>query len=83
MAHLEFFPESYLALQQELADNHPELAARIAKHPPSEFEFRIAEIAAYCDVILDGYYTPEDLEKLCNLLWTKLKQKSTGLILLN
>ena len=78
--HLEFFPDSYIALSQELP-NHPELCTLVAKHPASETELRIAEIAAYCGVALDGYYTPEDLDKLCHILWKKLKDKSCCIIL--
>lgn len=79
---LEFFPESYIALQREL-NNHPELCARLTNHPPQEFELRLAEIASYCEVILDGSYTPDDLDKLCDILYRKLKAKDSGIILLN
>lgn len=80
VAHLEFFPESYIALNQEVG-NHPELCELLAKHPPQEFEIRLAEIAAYCGVVLDGYYTPEDLEKLAHILVGKLKDKNCLIIL--
>jgi hypothetical protein len=44
-------------------------------------EIRMAEIAAYCDIVLDGYYTPEDLEKLADILVRKLKDKNSIIIL--
>ena len=77
---LNLFPESYIALNAEL-NNHPELCRLLANHPPQEFELRLAEIAAYCDVILDGNYTPDDLDKLCHFLWKKLKDKSCLIVL--
>lgn len=80
--HLEFFPDSYIALNQELG-NHPDLCELLSKHPPQEFEIRLAEIAAYCEVALDGYYTPADLDKLCDILVRKLKSKSSLIITLN
>jgi hypothetical protein len=77
---LDFFPESYIALNQELS-NHPELCRLLANHPPQEFEIRLAEIATYCGVVLDGDYYPDDLEKLADILWTKLREKSSLIIL--
>lgn len=81
-AQLNYFPESYIALNQEL-NNHPELCALLAKHPPQEFEIRLAEIATYCEVVLDGTYTPDDLEKIAHILWKRLREKSTLIILPN
>ena len=78
--HLEFFPESFIALNQEIG-NHPELCRLLAKHPPQEMEIRMAEIAAYCDIVLDGYYTPDDLEKLADILVRRLKDKNSIIIL--
>ena len=78
--NLVFFPESYIALNQEVG-NHPELCELLAKHPPQEFEIRIAEIAAYCGIVLDGYYTPEDLERFADILVRKLKDKNSIIIL--
>lgn len=77
MAHLEFFPEERIRLQQELI-HHPELCEFLAKHPANEFEIRLSEIAAYCEVILDGYYSQEELNKLCDILTRRLIQKRTG-----
>jgi hypothetical protein len=77
---LDYFSESRIALNEELP-NHPELCELIAKHPASEFELRIAEIAAYCELALDGYYSQEDLDKICDILVRKLKAKNSIIIL--
>lgn len=80
MAYLEYFDPRLLALQQELM-NHPELMERVARHPPQETEMRIAEIAAYCNILLDGYYIPEEINNLAALLTQKLYEKRTQIIL--
>ena len=80
MAYLEYFDPRLLALQQELL-NHPELMERVARHPPLETEMRIAEIAAYCNILLDGYYIPEEINNLAALLTQKLYEKRTQIIL--
>jgi len=77
---LEYFPESFIALSQELS-NHPELCRLLSKYPPNEFEMRLGEIAAYCDVALDGDYTQDDLSGLCELLWKRLRAKNCPIIL--
>lgn len=79
---VNMFPQSYIDLQRELS-NHPRLCELLCNHPPQEFELRIAEIATYCDVVLDGQYTPDDMDGLCDLLTKKLRQKTSGIILLN
>lgn len=79
---LNYFPDSYVELSKEVG-NHPELCALLAKHPVQEFEVRLAEIATYCEVILDGDYSLKDLDKLCHILWKKLRAKDSSIILLN
>ena len=77
--NLEFFSDSRIALNREVIE-HPTLCELLSKHPPQEFEIRLAEIAAYCDVVLDDWYTPADLDKLCDILWNKLREKRGGII---
>lgn len=75
MAYFEYFDPRMIALQEEVF-NHPRLMELLAKHPPQEKEMRIAEIAAYCEVMLDGYYSEEQLNELADVLTRKLKQKN-------
>lgn len=79
---LDYFSPERIALARELR-NHPELCKLLANHASDEFEIKLAEIATYCEVILDGQYTQHDLDGLCDLLVRKLKQKLSGIILLN
>ena len=78
--HIVLFDPHRIALQEELR-NHPELCELIAKHPADQFEVRLAEIAAYCEVLLDGYYTEEELSNLCGILTNRLIERRTQIVL--
>lgn len=78
---LEFFPEAFIALNQELP-HHPELLKLLQNHPQGETEIILAEIAAYCEVGLDAAYTKEDLIKLCEILRARLVKKRQGVLVL-
>lgn len=72
--HYRFFPEEEQELQRELV-HHPELIKRLQNHPQNEQEIIIAEIATYCEVVLEGTYTPEMLTRLCGILARRLKER--------
>jgi hypothetical protein len=72
---IEHFPIEIIELNKEVG-NHPVLMDLLAEQPMHEFEIRLGVIAAYCEVILDGAYTREDILKLCDILTTKLKMKN-------
>ena len=74
----EYFPPVALELQREL-ENHPTLTAIIT--PGMTLEEKIGHIAAYCNVILDGDYLEEDLEKLFHYLLHKLRKKSAIIVM--
>ena len=76
------FHQNRIDLSQEVK-NHPELVELLNNHPADEFEIRLAEIAAYVDVVLHGDYTPDDLDKLCWVLHKKLMEKRSPIVLLN
>lgn len=69
--HLNFFPEPFIQLNLEIL-NHPVLGLRLSNHPAAEWEIRLAEIAQYCEVVLNGRYLPEDIEKICTILIDRL-----------
>ena len=81
----EYFDERRNLLAQEVK-NHPDLAQQLANMQAeqgidaSEFEMRLAAVASYCGVALDGDYLPSDLDKLCGILVEKLKKKRTIII---
>ncbi len=71
---LEFFPEGYIALNKELATGyHPTLEKLLAVHPSDEVDIRLAAIASYCSIILDGSYSIEERDKLCSVLAGRLE----------
>lgn len=84
--HLDYFDRRLLNLNKELT-SHPKLMERIANHPSNELEVIMAEVCAYCEVILDGTYTLGDLSILAEICTRKLEAKrlkeGTGIILIN
>ena len=69
--HINIFPEALIELNIETA-RHDELLLRLSNHPADQWEVKLAEIANYCEVILGGDYLPEEIEKLCVILTTRL-----------
>lgn len=73
---LEFFPEEYILLQNELNSGlHPKLEPILAMTGPEDIDMKLAHTAAYCGVVLKGDYTLEDRIGLCKLLYEKLQDK--------
>ncbi len=84
-AHQNIFPEPFIQLNQEIV-YHPKLQALLANHPMAEWEIKLAEICLYCEVIVDGTYLPEELEKLCVILRDRLilkREDNRKLIIIN
>lgn len=73
---LVYFPESALVLDEEIKKNHPALANVLAQYPNRPLEVKIAAVAAYCNIMVDGYFTENDLKQLIDLLLKKLQEKS-------
>jgi hypothetical protein len=71
---IEYFHKARIELAQECV-YHPELKEFLANHPAEEFELKLAEIAAYLDIVLDGDYTQAQLDNLCNIMIWKLRSK--------
>lgn len=68
----ELFPQEYLDLDLELRSGyHPKLEF-ISSYGSDEIDIKLAQIAAYCEVMLDGDYTLGDRIKLCLGLRDKL-----------
>lgn len=88
-AHINIWPDELIALNTELR-NHPVLMQLLANHQRNddvnEWETKLAEIAVYCEVILDGEYLPEDVQRLCGILHKKLIGRRTdnrSLVIIN
>jgi hypothetical protein len=68
---VEMFPDEILLLQQELI-HHPDLQVILALQADPDFYVRLADIAAYCGVIVDGNYTYEDILGMIKVCTVKL-----------
>ena len=70
----ELFPEGFIALNKELATGlHPKLEELLSQQPVNEVDIRLAQIASYCQVVLDGSYTLAERDKLCFILAGRLE----------
>lgn len=78
--YYHYFPESLIALREEI-DHHPDLLTILKLQPDSDIYIHIAEIAAYCKVVLDGYYTQADIIRLADILVRELRAKRVAIIL--
>lgn len=76
---LVYFGPEMQELNREVR-NHPKLAQQLAERSQLDFEDRVAGIAAYCGVALDGAYDEEDLENIAKLCLAELRKKSTIII---
>jgi hypothetical protein len=72
MTYHFYFPEEFIALNREII-NHPALQERLSKHG-NDFELKLAEIAAYCLIEVDGEFTEEDLKRLAIHCTDRLKK---------
>lgn len=79
MYHQYFEPE-LLALQKEIL-LHPDLQAILAVQEDKDIYISVAEISAFCGVVLDGDYTKEDVLKVCKLCTDALYQRRVGIII--
>lgn len=77
MPYLEYFDQRAIDLNQEVL-HHPELMQRLANN--NDPAVKLAHVAAYCEVILDGAYSEEDCNVLCEILTKKLKAKRTLIV---
>lgn len=81
---INIWPDELIQLNRETM-NHPKLMERLANHPSTEWEVKIAEIANYCEVIVDGDYMPEQMIQLSGILLRKLierREDNRGLVVI-
>jgi hypothetical protein len=70
--YIEYIHPNFLHLQKEVL-NHPKLCEYIDKYKGGEMELKLAEIATYCNVIVDGDYSPDQLNELAGILTKRLQ----------
>ncbi len=79
MAYHVLFSEARIALNRE-ASKHPKLMEDLQYIDPNDFPATVAEIAAYCNVTVDGDYYDVEIDKLCDILTTKLRAVSSLIV---
>lgn len=78
----EEFSEARIALMREVNKHHPALCELLTVYPPDDWGGQVGEIAAFCGVIMDGYYMPHELERLYDILYARLRAVHTHVIAL-
>lgn len=78
--HQVLFSEARIALAREVT-NHPDLVELLAEYDPTDFEAQVAEIAAYCKVMVHGDYIALEIDNLCDKLFDILRAKSAGIVI--
>ncbi len=71
------FPEEVIELNRELANGLHAPLQEIMHGLDSHVSFqeRLGHIAAYCELVLDGQYMPDDIAGICGELVKRLKDK--------
>jgi hypothetical protein len=75
----EYFPPALIALNEEVL-NHERLKYNLSVQEDQDVYIRIAEVAAYAGVVLDGTYTQEDIIKLADMLVQRLRAMRATII---
>ena len=75
--YLDYFPEERIALQQEVL-KHPELVKLL--EGKSDFLEAFVEITAYCQIPLDGTFTQQEINAICDKCTRRLMFLRTGIL---
>lgn len=76
----EYFPESIIQLQQEIR-NHPPLLKQMSELPDdADLSDKVGLIAAYCGIVLDGYYDQDNIEELAEKMVFELRRARRELV---
>ena len=75
MAYLEYFDQRAIDLNSEIM-KHPELMELLSRH--NDPAVKLAHVAAYCEIIVEGAYTEEECNVLAEILTKRLVAKRTG-----
>lgn len=68
----EYVPNELVALQDELS-RHPDLLAKAKEG--STFGETLGIVAAELEIVLDGYYSGDDVKNLCVIIKNRLQDR--------
>jgi len=76
-------PMEFIELNVEIS-HHPDLIRKLNElmilTPNAGFEEKLAEIAAHCNILLDGLYDGEDQKGIATLCTKRLQEMRTGIL---
>jgi hypothetical protein len=72
----EMFSEARIAIMKKTKEHPPLNTLLLQYDPANDWPAMIGEIAAYCGVVLDGYYSQADLAGLEDMIYQKLSEAS-------
>lgn len=76
-------PMELIELNVEIS-HHPNLIRRLNEllilTPNAGFEEKLAEIATYCNILLDGLYNETDIKGIATLCTQRLQEMRTGIL---
>lgn len=76
----EMFPQEVMELQEEI-QKHQALMVNLLQLPKDcGLEMKLGEVAAFCGIILDGYYDEEEILELCKECVKRLRKAREELI---
>lgn len=71
---LEYFSPAQIAMMRE-CKRHPALMELLGAVEQEDWGGALAEISAYCLVVMEGNYMPHELERLYDILTFKLRKR--------
>jgi len=71
---LKMFSQVQIAMMRE-CKKHPVLMDLLSGVEQDDWGGALAEISAYCLVVMEGEYMPHELEKLYDILTVKLRKR--------
>lgn len=79
--NIAMFPEIFQQLQHELYSHHRELAEKFDGCTDGDFPSRLGYLAGLVDIVVDGYYLPEDILGLAEKILQRLIERRVIIIL--
>lgn len=76
----DFFPQELIDLRLEI-QKHPPLLQILADQADKDVYIQIMEIATYCEILVAGEYTKDDMLNLCTMLTQKLMSMRTLIVI--
>lgn len=81
MAVIAMFPPQVIELQRELLQHHPDIVQQLQDYDAKDPADKIGYLAGLLDIVVDGWYTPDEVVKLATICLERLREKRTILVL--